>query len=343
MITEYEKIVNDAKMAAVTAGIIRDDPKPTEKRKSRPSVTFADEDEIHAPPVYKKTKTKPVPTTILKGRRGNAGKRKPTAEAQATLRSCLGKRNRSNTETLEEDEEPSGRAFKKPRARHFQEGDPLGKYVGDPDTDDEDSDSDSFKSATSAPGPATPADGKTADTTSSPAAAPFDTKAAKDASSPTSPAAPTANDAVPPTAAPSVPTTKKNTHQSPIPSSPQIKHIHIIDDKPIADKSAKKQKQAPISAKANTTSAGVCHFAIRSSLPSKHTVDDEAGNKKSTKKQESTPVTSASSSSTTNGPSVPTSIPTAPATTVQSQTKRGASEANACQLNIKRKKKHYEI
>lgn len=310
MIAGYAQIVKDAKAAAATAGIINEDSKPTEKRKSRPSVSFAEEDEIFVSPIHKKTKAKPAPPTILKSRRGNAGKRKPTSEALATLRSCLGKRNRSSTETTPEDEEEDApqKPFKRPRPRIYQEGDPLGKYVGDPDTEDEDSDSDSFKSAASKPEP-TSAAGSTAGATSPVA----DTKAAKATSVPSTTSG-----------ASSVPTA----HQTP---ASQAKHV--ADDKPAAEKSAKKQRQASVSndIEADTSSSGDCLFAIRPSLPGKHAVDGEDGHKKSAKKQKqkSTPEASTGNASAS----------AAPAATAQTPTKRNASGAGVSEPSTKRSKK----
>lgn len=325
MIVEYAKIIKDAKTAAAIAGIIRDDPQPTEKRKSRPSISF-DEGEIRTSPVYKKTKSKPAPTTTLKHRRGNAGKRKPTAEAQATLFSCLGKRNRTNTETPSEDEEMPQRPFKRPRVRIFQEGDPLGKYLGDPDSDDEDSDSDSdsFKSVASK-SETTPTNSNAAEATYPSAATPANTKAAEA----------TINGAAFPTTAP-VPV-----HQPP--TSPISQAKHTADDTPVTDKSAKKQKQEPTLVGASSSSADHL-FAIRPSLPGKHIVDDEAGNEKSAKKQKkSTPTASTSNNNTTNAsPSASTPTPMAPPTIPQSPIKRSASGADVSQLNIKRNKKNNE-
>lgn len=321
MIIEYAKIIKDAKTAAAIAGIIHDDPQPTEKRKSRPSISF-DEGEIHASPVYKKTKSKPAPTTILKYRRGNAGKRKPTAEAQATLFSCLGKRNRPNTETPSEDEETPQRPFKRPRVRIFQEGDPLGKYLGDPDSDDEDSgsDSDSFKSVASK-SETTPTNSNAAEDTSPPAATPANTKAAEA----------TINGAAFPTTAPVLVPQP--------PTSPISQAKHTADDNPVTDKSAKKQKQEPTLAGASSSADHL--FAIRPSLPGKHIVDDEAGNKKSAKKQKkSTPAASTGNNNTTNAsPSASTPTPMAPPTIPQSPIKRSSSGADVSQLNIKRNKK----
>lgn len=312
MIAGYAQIVKDAKVAAATAGIVREDPKPTEKRKIRPSVSFAEEDEIFVSSIHKRTKAKPAPPTILKSRRGNAGKRKPTSEALATLRSCLGKRNRSNTETTPEDEEEDApqKPFKRPRPRIFQEGDPLGKYVGDPDTEDEDSDSDSFKSAASKPEP-TPATGNTAGATSPPVT---DTKAAKATSVPS-----TTNSAS------SVPTAEASGHRPPV---PQAKHA--ADDKPAAEKSAKKQRQASVSKDIETDAASSadCLFAIRPPPSGKHTVD---GHEKSAKKQKqrSTPEASTGNASAS----------AAPAATAQTPTKRNASGAGASEPSTKRSKK----
>lgn len=330
MIAEYGKIVKDAKMAAATAGIVRDDSQPPEKRKSRPSVSFADQVETHASPAYKKTKSKPASTASLKRRRGNAGKRKPTAEAQATLRSLLGKRNRSSTETSEEDEETPQKPFKRPRVRIFQEGDPLGKYVGDPDSDDEssDSDSDSFKSAASKSEP-TPAGGNTAEAAASPAATPANTKAAKATFSPPMRTASTTNGATSPTATPIVP--------GPTPRASQTKHT--ANDNPAASKSPRKQKQA--SASASSSSSADYLFAIRPPLPGKHAVDDEASSEKSAKKQKQKSAL-ASDNKTNASPSASASTPMAPPTITQTPTKRSAGGANTSQPNTKRNKKDNE-
>lgn len=330
MIAEYAKIVKDAKTAAATAGIVREDSQPPEKRKSRPSVSFADEVETHESPVYKKTKSKPASTANLKRRRGNAGKRKPTAEAQATLRSLLGKRNRSSTETSEEDEEMPQKPFKRPRIRIFQEGDPLGKYVGDPDTDDEDSDSDSFKSATSKSEP-TPAGGNTTEAASPSAATPPSNTKAKATFSPSMRTASTTSGATSPKAIPIVPGP---------PRASQTKHT--ANDNPAASKSPKKQKQASASASASSSSSSAdCLFAIRPPLPGKHAVNDEAGSEKSAKKQKqkSTPAASASDNKTNASSS--TSTPMAPPIITQSPAKRSGG-ANSSQPNTKRNKKDSE-
>lgn len=318
MIAGYVQIIKDAKTAAAIAGIVRDDSKLNDKRKSRPSVSFAEKDEIFVSPAYKKTKAKPAPITVLKPQRGNAGKRKPTAEALATLRSCLGKRNRSTTESTSEDEEDAPlKPFKRPRPRIFQEGDPLGKYVGDPDTDDEedeedeDSDSDSFKSATSKSEPI-PVDNP-AEVISSPVAAPADTEAAKPVSSTAS----------------SVPIAEPS---KPVMPASQTKRTA---NKPAVKKSAKKQRQASVSEdiEIDTSSSGDLLFAIRPPLPGKHTVDGEVGGQRSAKKQKqkSTPGGSTGNASA--------SVPVAPATNAQTPTKRSASGAGAPQPNTKRNKK----
>lgn len=333
MIAEYGKIIKDTKTAAAIAGIVRDDSQPPEKRKSRPSVSFADQVETHASPAYKKTKSKPTSTAILKRRRGNAGKRKPTAEAQATLRSFLGKRSRSSTETSEEDEETSQKPFKRPRVRIFQEGDPLGKYVGDPDSDDEDSDSDSFKSAASKSEPA-PADGNTAKAASPATTA--NTKAAKATFSPSMGTASTTRGATSPTATPVVP--------KPTPRASQTKHT--ANDNPAASKSPKMQKQASTSTSASSSSSSAdCLFAIRPPLPGKHVVDDEAGSEKSAKKQKQKSAPASASNNNTNArqsASASASAPMAPPTIAQSPAKRSAGGVNVSQPNIKRNKKDNE-
>lgn len=334
MIAEYVKIVKDAKTAAATAGIVREDSQPPEKRKSRPSVSFADEVETHESPVYKKTKSKPASTASLKRRRGNAGKRKPTAEAQATLRSLLGKRNRSSTETSEEDEEMPQKPFKRPRVRIFQEGDPLGKYVGDPDSDDEDSDSDSFKSATSKSEP-TPAGRNTTEATSPSATTPSATTPpantkAKATFSPSMRTASTTGGATSSKAIPIVP--------GPTPRAPQTKHT--ASDNPTASKSPRKQKQASASASSYSSSAD-CLFAIRPPLPGKHAVDDEAGSEKSAKKQKQKSAPAASASDNKTNASSSTSNPMAPPIITQSPAKRGGG-SNSSQPNTKRNKKDSE-
>lgn len=316
MIAGYVQIIRDAKTAAVTAGIVRNDSKPTDKRKSRPSVSFAEKDEIFVSPAYKKTKAKPAPVTILKPRRGNGGKRKPTAEAMATLRSCLGKRNRSTTEsTSEEEEDAPLKPFKRPRPRIYQEGDPLGKYVGDPDTDDEedkDSDSDSFKSATSKSEPV-PVDNP-AEVISSPVAAPADTEAAKPV----------------PSTASSVPIAEASKRQSPVVPASQT------NDKPAAEKSAKKQRQASVSEDIDTgTSSGDVLFAIRPPLPGKHAVDSETGSQRSAKKQKQRSTPGAS----TGDASASGSAPVAPATNAQTPTKRSAGGAGVSQPSTKKTRK----
>lgn len=115
-IATAKKAINDAKAAAVIAGLVR--PTTTTevapKRKTRPSVTFAEHPEVLGP---KKAKTGHA--------RAGAGRGKPSAEMLGRLRSRLGKHGAEVEEGVVE------KVVKKGRLAYLQEGDPEGEYLDD--------------------------------------------------------------------------------------------------------------------------------------------------------------------------------------------------------------------
>lgn len=116
-IATAKKAINDAKAAAVIAGLIRPTTTTTEvapKRKTRPSVTFAEHPEVLGP---KKAKTGHA--------RAGAGRGKPSAEMLGRLRSRLGKHGAEVEEGVVE------KVVKKGRLAYLQEGDPEGEYLDD--------------------------------------------------------------------------------------------------------------------------------------------------------------------------------------------------------------------
>lgn len=119
-IVTAKKAINDAKAAAVIAGLVRPTTTTTTttevapKRKTRPSVTFAEHPEVLGP---KKAKTGHA--------RAGAGRGKPSAEMLGRLRSRLGKHG------VEVEEGVVEKVVKKGRLAYLQVGDPEGEYLDD--------------------------------------------------------------------------------------------------------------------------------------------------------------------------------------------------------------------